>query len=90
MSADWLLPDTMSSVVGVCGMLGDKDVHGVVTPLAGRVEAWFAAHAEGPRALTVADLIARGLRMTVEQGLDGDDHARRPGRNGFGLGQGVQ
>ena len=51
--------------LAVCGMLGDKDVQGVVSQLAGRVQAWFAAHAEGPRALAVADLIGRAAEVGV-------------------------
>lgn len=49
----------------VCGMLGDKNVEGVVTQLAAAVDAWFAADAEGPRALGAADLVRRAEEAGV-------------------------
>jgi dihydrofolate synthase/folylpolyglutamate synthase len=45
--------------VGLCGMLGDKDVAGVVTALAGACDAWLACDAEGPRGLDAAELARR-------------------------------
>lgn len=49
----------------VCGMLGDKNVEGVVAQLAAAVDAWFAADAEGPRALGAADLVRRAEEAGV-------------------------
>ena len=51
--------------LAVCGMLGDKDVEGVVGLLAGGVDEWFAAELEGPRALPAAELAGRAARAGV-------------------------
>jgi dihydrofolate synthase/folylpolyglutamate synthase len=51
--------------LAVCGMLGDKDVEGVVRGLAGVVDEWFAAGLEGPRALPALELAARAARVGV-------------------------
>jgi len=54
--------------LAVCGMLGDKDVEGVLAELRECVDVWFAASTDGPRALEDAALAARaaaaGVRMT--------------------------
>jgi dihydrofolate synthase / folylpolyglutamate synthase len=47
--------------LAVCGMLGDKDVTGVLVALRNVVDVWFACSAEGPRALA-ADEVARRAR----------------------------
>jgi dihydrofolate synthase/folylpolyglutamate synthase len=51
--------------LAVCGMLGDKDVPGVVGSLAGEVDLWFAASSEGPRAITDVELGRRALAAGV-------------------------
>jgi dihydrofolate synthase / folylpolyglutamate synthase len=43
----------------VCGMLGDKDVPGVVGALRESFDRWFAATTEGPRAIDAAELQQR-------------------------------
>ncbi|HEX9207535.1 MAG TPA: bifunctional tetrahydrofolate synthase/dihydrofolate synthase [Steroidobacteraceae bacterium] len=58
-------PRPAGRTLAVCGMLGDKDVPGVVTALAGCVDAWFAADAEGPRALTAVELMERAARAGI-------------------------
>jgi dihydrofolate synthase/folylpolyglutamate synthase len=52
--------------LAVCGMLGDKDVAGVLGALRGRVDRWYAATTDGPRGLTDAVLARRGLEAGVE------------------------
>lgn len=52
--------------LAVCGMLGDKDVPGVVAALAEIVDAWFGATPEGPRALEAAELAARAATAGVK------------------------
>ena len=47
--------------VAIVGMLDDKDVGGIVQPLAGLVDEWIAVTADSPRALPAGDL-ARELR----------------------------
>lgn len=43
----------------VCGILGDKDVVGIGTALAGAVDDWCAVRLDGPRALPEAELAGR-------------------------------
>jgi dihydrofolate synthase / folylpolyglutamate synthase len=54
--------------LAVCGMLGDKDVGGVLAVLAGSVDRWFGATTDGARALTDRELVRRaadaGIAMT--------------------------
>jgi dihydrofolate synthase/folylpolyglutamate synthase len=52
--------------VGVCGMLDDKDVGGVLVALRDRVDRWFAATTEGPRGLADTALAARARAVGVE------------------------
>jgi dihydrofolate synthase/folylpolyglutamate synthase len=52
--------------LAVCGMLGDKDVPGVVGSLARAVDLWFAASSEGPRAIADVELGRRALAAGVE------------------------
>jgi dihydrofolate synthase/folylpolyglutamate synthase len=53
----------------VCGMLADKDVGGVLAPMRGRVDAWFAASTSGARGLADHALVERaaasGVAMTA-------------------------
>lgn len=51
--------------LAVCGMLGDKDVAGVVRMLSGEVEQWFAAGLDGPRALSATELAGRAAQVGV-------------------------
>jgi dihydrofolate synthase/folylpolyglutamate synthase len=54
--------------IALCGMLGDKDVPGVVGELRGACESWLAVTSEGPRALDAAELQRRaaGAGVTME------------------------
>ena len=49
----------------VCGMLGDKDVPGVVGALRDSIDEWFAASSEGPRAIDASELERRALGAGV-------------------------
>lgn len=53
----------------VVGMLGDKDLAGTLKKLAGRVDRWYLADLEGPRAGRADDLAAalRQIGVTAEQ-----------------------
>ena len=44
--------------IAIIGMLGDKDLAGIVTPLADEVDAWIAVSAEGARAVPASELAA--------------------------------
>lgn len=46
-------------LVAIIGMLDDKDVEGIVTPLAGIVDRWIAVTADSPRAIDAAELARR-------------------------------
>ena len=52
--------------LAVCGMLGDKDVPGVIGTLRGSIDQWFAATAEGPRAIDAAELGRRAGAAGVQ------------------------
>lgn len=45
--------------LAVCGMLGDKDVSGVIDTLRDAIDQWYAATSAGPRALDAAELSRR-------------------------------
>ena len=47
--------------LAVCGVLGDKDIAGIVTALGASIDAWYAAGLAGPRALS-AEQTADRLR----------------------------
>ncbi len=49
----------------VCGMLGDKDVPGVVGALHRSFDRWFAATSEGPRAIDADELQRRAATAGV-------------------------
>lgn len=51
----------------VLGMLGDKDVAGVIALMAGRVDHWLLADLPGPRGLS-AEALAEQLRATTDKG----------------------
>lgn len=48
-----------AGLVAIIGMLDDKDVEGVVRPLAGIVDRWIAVTAASPRAIDAAELARR-------------------------------
>jgi dihydrofolate synthase/folylpolyglutamate synthase len=54
--------------LAVCGMLGDKDVPGVLAELRDLVDGWYAATPEGPRAITADELVRRaaGARVAMQ------------------------
>jgi dihydrofolate synthase/folylpolyglutamate synthase len=59
--------------VAVCGILGDKDIEGIVAALEGRFSRWIAVGLDGPRALppaTLADRIARAGAVSVRATAD--------------------
>ncbi|HXW10358.1 MAG TPA: bifunctional tetrahydrofolate synthase/dihydrofolate synthase [Steroidobacteraceae bacterium] len=58
--------------LAVCGMLGDKDVAGVVATLRPLVDAWYAATPEGPRAIEARELAGRARDAGVEMRVGGD------------------
>ena len=64
--ARWPVP---GRTFAVCGMLADKDVAGVLAPMHGCVDAWFAASTGGARGLADDALVARaaasGVAMTA-------------------------
>lgn len=66
----------------VCGMLGDKDVPGVVAALREVVDAWFAASSEGPRAIDADELRRRAATAGVEMTAAGTvaDAVRKAGQ----------
>ncbi len=45
--------------IGVCGILGDKDIEGICGVLAPRIDAWVVAGLGGDRSIAPADLAAR-------------------------------
>ena len=45
--------------MAVCGILGDKDIEGIVAALDGRIDRWITVGLEGARALPSATLAAR-------------------------------
>jgi len=48
-----------AGLVAIVGMLDDKDVEGVITPLSGIVDRWIAVTAESPRAIDAVELARR-------------------------------
>jgi dihydrofolate synthase/folylpolyglutamate synthase len=57
--AETLAASGVTGLVAIVGMLDDKDVEGVVAPLAGVVERWIAVTAASPRAIDAAELARR-------------------------------
>lgn len=51
--------------IAVCGMLGDKDVEGVVGCLAASATRWIAAGTDGPRGLDCSSLAARAAARGI-------------------------
>jgi dihydrofolate synthase/folylpolyglutamate synthase len=68
--------------IAVVGMLDDKDVDGIVTPLLGIVDEWIAVTADNPRAIPAGELGRRIANLSnaaclVADSIDqGVDHAR--------------
>lgn len=56
--------------VAICGMLGDKDIEGVMGILGARASRWIAAGTDGPRGMRDHALAARAAPagVTMEQG----------------------
>ena len=52
--------------IAVCGMLGDKDVPGVVSELRESFDVWLAATSEGPRAIDADELKLRAATAGVD------------------------
>ena len=73
--------------IALCGMLGDKDVPGVVSELRSTCDVWLAATSEGPRAIDAIELQRRaagvGVTMeavgTIEAALGRAEALARPG-----------
>ena len=51
--------------LALCGMLGDKDVAGVIARVAPVIDEWYAATTEGPRAIDARELARRALAIGV-------------------------
>lgn len=66
--ADRPLPDR-SRTIAVCGILGDKDIEGVVTELQGSFDEWIVAGLNSARAVDAQELAQRlrrcGLNVTA-------------------------
>lgn len=74
------------STLGVCGMLSDKDVGGIVRALAGRIDRWLLCSIQGPRGLSAVQLRERFpldadlvLEPGVTAGLASARAGARPG-----------
>lgn len=50
--------------VAVCGILGDKDIEGIIRALAGGVDQWIAVELSGARALAAVELARRIATVT--------------------------
>lgn len=68
--------------IAVVGMLDDKDVDGIVTPLLGIVDEWIAVTADSPRAIPAGELgrrianLANAACLVADSIGHGVDHAR--------------
>ncbi|GAA4340397.1 bifunctional tetrahydrofolate synthase/dihydrofolate synthase [Pigmentiphaga soli] len=54
----------------VFGMLGDKDIDGVIARLGHRIDHWYCAGLSGPRGVTGEDLAARLRAAGAKEGAD--------------------
>jgi dihydrofolate synthase/folylpolyglutamate synthase len=73
--AQWLQANpTPGRTFAVFAALGDKDLHGVVSALAGQVDGWWLAGIDdaGPRGLAVADFVQR---LAGTAAAEGPSHA---------------
>ena len=56
--------------VAVCGVLGDKDIAGILAVLAPAIDSWVLAALEGPRAVPASEIAARlpaGARIVAQE-----------------------
>ena len=61
-----------TAAVAIVGILDDKDVEGIVGPLAARVDNWIAVTASSPRAIDAAELARRVANATGKACLIAD------------------
>jgi dihydrofolate synthase/folylpolyglutamate synthase len=61
--------------IAICGMLGDKDVTGVLERLRDSTDVWLAAVTDGPRGMTDAQLAVQGRVVGIDLQLSGPVHA---------------
>jgi len=66
--------------VAILGMLDDKDVEGVVTPLQPHVDQWIAVAADSPRAISADELARRVANATGAACLVGESLESAIGR----------
>jgi dihydrofolate synthase/folylpolyglutamate synthase len=60
---------TRGRTIAVCGILGDKDIEGIISALAGRVDRWIAVGLSGARVLA-ADELARRIAIATGHAAD--------------------
>jgi dihydrofolate synthase/folylpolyglutamate synthase len=60
--------------IAICGMLGDKDVTGVLERLRNSADVWLAAVTDGPRGMTDAQLAGQGRALGIDLQLCGPVH----------------
>ncbi len=60
------------ATVAIVGILDDKDVEGIIGPLAARVDNWIAVTASSPRAIDAAELARRVANATGKACLIAD------------------
>ena len=60
------------ATVAIVGILDDKDVEGIIGPLAARVDNWIAVTASSPRAIDAAELARRDANATGKACLIAD------------------
>ena len=79
------------ATVAIIGILDDKDVEGIVAPLAARVDNWIAITAASPRAIDAAELARRVANATDKACLiaDSPDMAIEQARAIAASGEGV-
>ncbi len=58
--------------LAVCGVLGDKDIAGILAVLAPAIDAWALAALEGPRAVPASEIAARLPAGATIVAQDGD------------------
>lgn len=81
--AESLREQETRAAVAIVGVLDDKDVEGIVAPLAALVDDWIAVTAASPRAIEAAELARRVANRTHKGCLVADtlesafEHARR-------------
>jgi dihydrofolate synthase/folylpolyglutamate synthase len=79
------------ATVAIVGILDDKDVEGIIEPLAACVENWIAVTASSPRAIDAAELARRVANATGKACLIADspdmaiERARAMAKTGDGV-----